>query len=131
VHHGRAVVLAGEAPLFRCGRRTDHGHPAQTVLIGGAPKAHVTRGFINPEGEVSMLAGARRRSVALSCFCLTILALIFAASHRADAQVLYGSVLGDVKDTTGASVPGANVVITNKGTGLTREAVTDTAGHYN
>ena len=47
------------------------------------------------------------------------------------AQVLYGSVLGDVKDTTGASVPGANVVITNQGTGLTREAVTDTAGHYN
>jgi hypothetical protein len=39
--------------------------------------------------------------------------------------------VGDLKDATGASVPGATIVVTNKGTGLTREAVTDTAGHYN
>ena len=45
--------------------------------------------------------------------------------------MLYGSILGDVKDSTEASVPGANVVITNKNTGLTRETVTDTAGHFN
>jgi hypothetical protein len=57
--------------------------------------------------------------------------VIFVVSGQAAAQVLYGSVIGDVKDTTGASVPGANVVATNKGTGLKREAVTDTTGHYN
>ena len=47
------------------------------------------------------------------------------------AQVLYGSIMGDLKDSTGASLPGANIVITNKGTGLTRETVSDTTGHYN
>jgi hypothetical protein len=78
-----------------------------------------------------MFARARRRSAVLPCFCLAICALIFVVPSQTTAQVLYGSVLGDVKDTTGASVPGANVVITNKGTGLTREAVTNTAGHYN
>ena len=33
VHHGRAVVLAGEAAVLRFDRRTDHGQPAQKVLI--------------------------------------------------------------------------------------------------
>ena len=47
------------------------------------------------------------------------------------AQTLYGSVVGDVKDATGASVPGATVVVTNKNTGLVRQAVSDNTGHYN
>ena len=47
-----------------------------------------------------------------------------------NAQVLYGSVVGTVKDQTGAVVPGATVTITNAQTGQTREAVTDTAGNY-
>ncbi len=45
--------------------------------------------------------------------------------------MLYGSVVGDVVDSTGAALPGANIVLTNNGTGLTREAVTDGVGHYN
>jgi hypothetical protein len=47
------------------------------------------------------------------------------------AQVLYGSVVGDVVDSTGAALPGASIVISNNGTGLTRETVTDGAGHFN
>ena len=64
------------------------------------------------------------------CSCPALLAMV-ALPRRGEAQVLYGSILGDVKDSTEASVPGANVVITNKNTGLTRETVTDTAGHFN
>ena len=46
------------------------------------------------------------------------------------AQVLYGSIVGNVKDAQGAVVPGATVTITNKQTGLTRDSVTDDQGSY-
>lgn len=45
--------------------------------------------------------------------------------------VLYGSILGDVKASSGAAVPGATVVVTSKGTGLTRQGVSDGQGRYN
>ena len=46
------------------------------------------------------------------------------------SQVLYGSVVGAVKDAQGASVPGATVTIVNKDTNLTRETVTSADGTY-
>ena len=78
-----------------------------------------------------MGVGTCRRSVLLPSLLCTALVLICLVPRPAASQVLYGSILGDVKDSTEASVPGANVVITNKNTGLTRESVTDTAGHFN
>jgi hypothetical protein len=78
-----------------------------------------------------MLAGNRRPIALLLCLWIGVLAVILLSPRQASAQVLYGSIVGDLKDATGASVPGATIVATNKGTGLTREAVTDTAGHYN
>jgi hypothetical protein len=48
----------------------------------------------------------------------------------AAAQVLYGSITGNVTDTTGAAVPGATVTITNLGTKATRETTTGPAGAY-
>ncbi len=50
--------------------------------------------------------------------------------QRVEAQTLYGSIVGEVTDATGAAVPGATVVITNKATGLTRQSSTNTAGGY-
>ncbi len=46
------------------------------------------------------------------------------------SQVLYGSVVGAVKDAQGANVPGATVTIVNRDTNLTREAVTSVDGTY-
>jgi Protein of unknown function (DUF2012). len=56
---------------------------------------------------------------------------ICAVPGRAAAQVLYGSVVGDVKDSSGAAMPGATVLVTNNNTGFKREAVTDGVGHFN
>jgi len=48
----------------------------------------------------------------------------------ATAQVLYGSVTGNITDGSGAAVPGASVTIKDEATGLTLSAVTDASGVY-
>src|SRR2546426_2650290 len=47
-----------------------------------------------------------------------------------NAQVLYGSVVGTVTDQSGAGVPKAHAVVTNRATGVAREADADDNGHY-
>jgi hypothetical protein len=64
-------------------------------------------------------------AAALSC----VLGALGAGDAR--AQVLYGSVVGVVKDAQGASIPGATVAATNTATGLTRDTVTGEDGGYN
>jgi hypothetical protein len=61
------------------------------------------------------------------------LALIFAmavALPTARAQVIYGSITGNVQDKTGAVIAGATVVITNQATGETRTTNTNSSGEY-
>lgn len=48
----------------------------------------------------------------------------------ARGQVLYGSVVGTVTDSSGAVIPNATVSLTSKDTGLTREDKADEAGRY-
>ncbi len=54
--------------------------------------------------------------------------LIF--SPAVSAQVLYGSVVGNVKDASGSAVPGAGVVIQETGTGFSRQTSTNEAGQF-
>jgi len=56
--------------------------------------------------------------------------LAFAAPRLAQAQVLYGSVVGTIEDASGAVVPGAGVTLTNAETGATRDAKTDEQGRF-
>jgi Carboxypeptidase regulatory-like domain/TonB dependent receptor-like, beta-barrel len=67
-----------------------------------------------------------------SCVCTVALALaaLLALPTSAVAQVLYGSIVGNVIDSTGAGVPGATVTIEQAETKLTRELVADAAGAY-
>ncbi len=51
-------------------------------------------------------------------------------SGNSIAQVLYGSVVGNIKDSSGATIPGATVTITNKATSLTRDVQTSPDGSY-
>ena len=77
-----------------------------------------------------MADGTRRRSL-FRCLCLGLAGVIVLNAPHATAQVLYGSVVGDVTDATGAALPGTTLVITNRGTGLTRQAAADAQGHFN
>jgi hypothetical protein len=52
------------------------------------------------------------------------------AATVADAQVLYSSVTGTVRDTSDASIPKAKVRITNTATNLSRESLTNDAGEF-
>jgi hypothetical protein len=47
-----------------------------------------------------------------------------------DAQILYGSLVGNVRDASGAAMPGVRLVIRNADTGQTREGLTDDNGAY-
>ncbi len=60
----------------------------------------------------------------------TIVVCLVITSASASAQVDTGTILGTVKDTTGAVVPRARVVLTNKGTGITQTAETGEDGRY-
>src|SRR5262245_21844837 len=61
---------------------------------------------------------------------VVVVFIAFADAPAAIAQVLYGSMVGHVRDSTGASLPGATVVILHDETKLTRETTSDAAGGY-
>src|SRR5262245_64018702 len=46
------------------------------------------------------------------------------------AQVTTATLVGQVRDTSAAVIPGATVVATHEGTGVAREAVTDANGEF-
>jgi len=56
--------------------------------------------------------------------------LLLAIPTASSAQVLYGSLVGNVKDTTGAVIPGATVTVTHKETNQTRQSVSNPSGGY-
>ena len=61
---------------------------------------------------------------------LSLCALIFVAGAYAQATAGLGSVSGTVHDSSGASVPGATVVITNESKGIKRTMTTTDAGVF-
>jgi len=64
----------------------------------------------------------------MGCFCALFAALLFAVALH--AQSTYGTVLGTVKESSGAVVPGAVVNLTNTGTNAKHTTVTDGTGGY-
>jgi len=51
-------------------------------------------------------------------------------AQQSPAQVLYGTLIGNVQDEKGAVVSGATVTVTNKGTGQVKETTTNDLGDY-
>jgi len=77
----------------------------------------------------SSLASRRRWMRLASAWTLGVLCLLAWAS-ASYGQSTFGTVLGTVKDPSGAFVPMATVSLTNTGTNAVRTAMTDTNGNY-
>ncbi len=67
---------------------------------------------------------ALARAAVVAVLCTAV------AGHVVSAQNIYGSLVGNVTDSSGASIPGATVTATQTETNLTREVVTNEAGAY-
>jgi carboxypeptidase family protein/TonB-dependent receptor-like protein len=70
-----------------------------------------------------------RRPIGLASLAVLVAALIVLAAP-VGAQVLYGTLVGNVTDPTGAAIPGATVTLINANTNLSREATTNAEGVY-
>jgi outer membrane receptor protein involved in Fe transport len=66
------------------------------------------------------------------CFLCLSAVLLFAVGlpSGANAQILYGSIVGTVEDPSGAVLPAATVVLTNTATAAVREVKADEHGRY-
>jgi hypothetical protein len=71
----------------------------------------------------------RSRKFWLASIPLALLLTLFLAPVSF-AQVLYGSIVGNVTDNSNAVVAGATVKITNKGTNQVRETLTNDSGGF-
>jgi hypothetical protein len=74
-------------------------------------------------------SGRPNRSWTLWRAATALLAMALSAAV-VEAQIPTGSILGGVKDSSGAAVPGATVTATNVGTQYSRSATTDGTGQY-
>ena len=68
------------------------------------------------------MRGKKLLAITFACVCF--------ASGLLLAQVTTGTILGTVRDSTGAVIPGATVRLKNVETGSGRTAGTDSAGRY-
>ena len=77
---------------------------------------------------MSTQSAARRIAV---LFASLALMLILAAPQKVQAQLLQGSITGNVADSSGAAIPGAKVEAKEQQTNFTRDTTTNASGVYN
>ena len=70
-----------------------------------------------------------RLSRVVRCLVATLMVAAM-LPHESLAQLTRGTVSGTIRDTSGASLPGATIVITNNATGVARTVLSDAAGFY-
>ncbi len=80
-----------------------------------------------PISESHGLGGSPVRLILSCCLLFTLMCLL---SISGEAQVLYGTLTGNVTDSSGAAIAGAKVEALNTQTGVMNSAETDNAGIY-
>ncbi len=111
---------------------------AHCSLSGGL---RVRRQYIFPKhtgGHPSLTAAdcphSRRKAMKLRqeqfSLLLALGFLLLLSSTTADAQVTTADLVGTIKDSSGAVVPGVTVALTNEATGVSRSATTGDGGTY-
>ncbi len=96
-------------------------HENRTIRSG------IIHGQTSPLTHRVFAKPSRGRGSAVVAFLLAAALLLPAL---AQAQVLYGTLVGNVTDSTGAAVAGAVVTVTDAATGLKATATTDGSGGY-
>jgi hypothetical protein len=67
----------------------------------------------------------------MKIWCRALLLAVFvSAAVNVGAQSLYGTLVGNVTDETGAALPGASVTVTQTETNLSRDVMTNESGGY-
>jgi hypothetical protein len=94
------------------------------VDFGGAPCLHPRRNLLRQLFARTTWGEAMKRTLALSMF------VMLAICSSAFAQFETASVVGTVRDNSGAVVSGATVTLTNTETGVSSTKTTDDAGNY-
>ena len=82
---------------------------------------------MSPTGWIRSVDASTRRSRLLLTIALAALVVL---ARPATAQVLYGSITGNVSDQTGAALAGAKVAVLNSETGVVKTTTTDERGAY-
>src|SRR5258708_1532560 len=72
------------------------------------------------------LRGDTMRILVAPCLC----ALALSAPEAIFGQAVYGSISGNVTDSSGSAVPNGKVVITDTGKGITNNTTTNESGNY-
>jgi hypothetical protein len=103
----------------------DHGHASIEThrAVGQLLDGYVGKGRI----IFTMLTATCNRKLPL-IFAAVVLGLIL--PWHAFGQVDTGSISGAIKDTSGASIAGAKVTLTNEGTGISRSTISSSQGEY-
>ena len=76
------------------------------------------------------MQAASTQKLCLGCVAMCLAVLLSLYSHPSYAQVLYGTLTGNVTDASGAAVPDAKVEALNVATGVVRNVSTDDRGVY-
>ena len=71
-----------------------------------------------------------RSQFSFGCAAAIFAAVIAISPTNLSAQTLYGSVTGNISDTSGAAIPGAKIEAVNTGTSAIKLASTDERGAY-